>query len=93
MAAKTTQPLFCTGPGLVVLYYLIRSRPDARAIVPSRRYTIATLAIGSPWIIGTVAWYIRNLTPAMQLARSGAFAPATSKFWGKNDTYVNTIRY
>ena len=54
MLAKVSSPLFCFGPGMAALYYAVRYRGQSASEPISR--SIATLAIGVPVAVATIAF-------------------------------------
>lgn len=90
MLAKVSSPLYCIGPGLVALYYLVRSgRKDESE---SRVMVAATLAFGVLLGLATVAWYNRNLQAVVahiSMAASGNVA----ELYGKQEQFLLSMKY
>lgn len=91
MSSKEIQFLFCAWPGLFAVYYLIRPRPAApRALSASLIVTVVATVVAG---IATAAWYYRNLDAVVMHVQAGAYGPGVRTFWGKEDTYPNTVAY
>lgn len=84
MLAKTTSPLYCTGPGLVALVYLIHRAP--RSSTPDRS---GRSALWVWWILALVlagaasVWYGRNFEAALHHAMTASFGPVAESFGGR----------
>ena len=91
LLAKGTQPLFCLWPGLVACFYLIRPRHTASSTF--RCATLMSLALGTPVILATLAWYGRNVTWVIKHILASGSGSGAATFWGKDDTYLNTFAY
>ena len=71
LLTKVSQPLFCVWPGVVACRYFVwPRRTDANSL--GSPYTLFSFTIAILLSAATVAWYVRNMTPVMQLAREGA---------------------
>ncbi len=90
MLAKVSSPLFCFGPGLASVYYVVRytgrsgSEPIGRSI--------ATLAISVPLVVATIAWYERNIQFVVEhvsLASTGRVA----ELYGKADAFLPSFTF
>lgn len=92
MLAKASSPVFCTGPAVVALGFVIGIWP----IKPPWGWKNRSTAIG--WIVailmstGMVFWYYRNIAAAMRFALLAAFSPAAA-IYGKEDTFFNSFVY
>lgn len=93
LLTKEIQPLFCLWPGLVSLRYVFRTRQIQPSEGALRSTTILTFVLGIPLVVATLAWYYRNLEPVAHHLYAGSYGPGVRIFWGKEDTYLNTLAY
>ncbi|HEX7705712.1 MAG TPA: hypothetical protein VF701_04550 [Thermoanaerobaculia bacterium] len=94
LSTKQIQPLFLVWPVLWVLWYMWSVRTQLRAgIVVHRAVLLGTLLGGAVLWALTLAWYLRNLRAVLQHLYAGSYGPGVRLFWGKEDTYVNTLTY
>ena len=90
MLAKVSSPLFCFGPGLAALYYAVRYR--GRSASEPISNSIATLAIGVPLAVATIAWYQRNIQSVVahvSLASTGRVA----ELYGQSDAFLPSFTF
>jgi hypothetical protein len=90
MLAKVSSPLFCFGPGLVAVYYLIRG--GVKDAGPSGRQTAAWLVLAVPLTIGTTLWYVRNLAHVVAHVRM-ASTGSVSELYGKSEEFLLTLEF
>jgi hypothetical protein len=89
MLAKVSSPLFCFGPGLVALYYIVRAgKPDHVA----GRASLITLAVALPVGLATVAWYHRNLAAVIAHVSMAASGPV-AELYGKSEQLLPSLRF
>ena len=93
LLTKEIQPLFCLWPGLISLRYFFRTGEIERLDGAQRVTVILTFVLGVPLIAATLAWYYRNLEPVTHHLYAGSYGPGVRIFWGKEDTYLNTLAY
>jgi len=93
LLTKEIQPLFCLWPGLISLRYFFRTGEIERLDGAQRVTVILTFVLGVPLIAATLAWYYRNLEPVAHHLYAGSYGPGVRIFWGKEDTYLNTLAY
>jgi hypothetical protein len=93
LAAKEIQPLFCVWPGAVAFVYLLRSsqRPDVSRA--QKRLTIVSWMLAIPMAVLSAAWYFHNLATVYGHLQEGAYGQGVKTFWGKEDTYINSLAY
>ena len=90
MLAKVSSPLFCFGPGLVVLYCLVRPRRHNDS--SARRTEVVSLASALVLAAGTIAWYylnIQTVTAHVSMASSGPVA----ELYGKSEQLLPSLNY
>jgi len=93
MLAKTTSPLFCLGPGLVLVWYLFRPGADRTFTYGWRnKSTLATLAGSLLLGASTVVWFAQNYASAL-----GHILTNVSRFhtemYGLKDIFLNLLNY
>ena len=93
LLSKEIQPLFCLWPGLVSLSYVFRTREIQASENTPRSTIIFTFVLGIPLIVATLVWYYRNLALVARHLYAGSYGPGVRIFWGKEDTYLNTLVY
>ena len=92
LAAKQSQPLFCVWPGLFLVYEVARSR-NAATTAAQRAGTFALTLAAVAFSALTAEWYWRNFA-IVRIQMIGALStPAVHTFWGRSDTYANTVMY
>jgi hypothetical protein len=92
LASKQIQPLFCLWPGLVAVY-VSNARAGREPSVPRPRAASLTFVLGIALLAITLIWYVHNFEAVTSHLRAGAFSPALTLYWGKDDSYLNTVAY
>ena len=91
MATKVTSPLYCVGPGLVVLFHLFaRGAPESRELTRPRALRWWVLAFLLCAV--TTVWYVNNLGPSLEHATAATSGPVAELF-GKQDTFIGALGY
>jgi len=93
MLAKTTSPLFCLGPGLVVVWYLFR--PDAYRPFSygwRNKSTLAALASGLLLSAATAVWFAQNFASALSHIFINLSRPH-EEMYGLKDILLNLLNY
>jgi tetratricopeptide (TPR) repeat protein len=88
MLAKVSSPLYCFAPGLVALYYFVRS--NSRDTSQGR--PVATLALSILVAAATVAWYYQNFRTVVahvSMSASGSVA----ELYGKQEPFLLSLKY
>jgi Tetratricopeptide repeat len=91
MLTKVSSPLYCFGPGLVCVYYLLRGTPDGNRSRDGRPVVIVWVLAVSVAAL-TAAWYYRNITfvsAHVAMATSGTVA----ELYGKKATFLSNLGY
>lgn len=89
MLAKVSSPLFCFGPGLVALYYVVR---PARSGATDRIATTITLAIAIPVGAATIAWYYRNFQFVVAHVAMASTGPV-AELYGKAEWLLPSLEF
>jgi hypothetical protein len=85
LLAKTTSPLYCTAPGLIALYGIVRGRArPPSGDKPSRGADWTRWILALTLAAGAAAWYARNSASALQYASTAAFGPVAELFGGRS---------
>ena len=83
MLAKVSSPIFCFGPGLVALVYLIR--PVSTDFPDSRRPAVTTLACAIPLAVATAVWYYLNAEAVIGHVSMASTGPIAELYGGQLD--------
>jgi hypothetical protein len=91
MLAKVSSPLYCIGPALVGLWFVLRRTQAAHdAHERPQQRVVLSLAAGVFLSSLTAAWYQGNVGAVLQHARTAASGPI-SELYGGNDSFLNTM--
>jgi len=94
MLAKVTSPLYCLFPGLLSLGYAFvpLRQPENHASESPKWLIPATAVLGGILGLGTIAWYIKNLSAILQFAAQSS-SGAVAELYGTKDTFANKVVY
>ena len=88
LLAKTTSPLYCLLPGLLVLATLLRPRPPGAAA--GRGAAASAWVLAGLSAVAAAAWYAHNFGIALQHARTAAFGGLAEQY-GHSDTFLHAL--
>jgi tetratricopeptide (TPR) repeat protein len=90
MLAKISSPVYCFGPGLVAVYYIVR--PAQNHDVRSRGVVAVRLAFGGVLATATAAWYYRNLHIVLDHV-STATTGTVAELYGMKANFLQNLGY
>jgi tetratricopeptide (TPR) repeat protein len=90
MLAKVSSPIYCAGPGLVGLYYVVRAVNAGRTARNTR--VGVTLALGLIISTATAAWYYKNFQRVVAHVSMAASGPV-AELYGKHDQFLGSMTY
>lgn len=96
MLVKITSPLYCLGPGLIALTYLLcpQLRVDrlTTTLKPTTKSDYTVLGLATILAIGAMGWYAKNLAQVVQFAIY-ASSGSGAELYGKRDVFLNKLFY
>jgi hypothetical protein len=92
MLAKASSPLYCIGPGLVALWYVVKARPRFVKDEWLQKRVIATLVAGILLSLAAIRWYRENVRDVIQHVSISSSGPI-AEIYGKKDIFLNTMSY
>lgn len=92
MLAKVSSPLYCIGPALVALGFILGILPSKTPWGWKHPLTVLAWIAAIPLSIGTVCWYYQNIAQVMSHVAMATTGPIAA-VWGKEDTFFNSFVY
>jgi hypothetical protein len=94
MLAKVSSPLYCLGPGLLILWYALK-RKESSWLKSEWLQTrvVAVLAVGILMGIATIGWYYTNVGWVIQHASDSSFGSIVELYWGKKGPLLNMMGF
>ena len=92
MLAKASSPLFCFGPGLVAVYYLVTLPKNTEPRIRHPVLLAITIVAAIPMSVATIAWYQRNLKAVFAHVSLSARGPV-AELYGKSDQMLQSLKF
>jgi hypothetical protein len=92
LLSKSSSPAYVVVPGLLTSYFLLASGGPVRRWNFHKFSNAFAMASGLVAALATVAWYGKNYT-AVKAHTMVASSGSVAAYWGKEDTYLNTMIY
>jgi hypothetical protein len=90
MLAKVTSPLYCLGPGLLTLWYVLKRNTSP---CPKSKWlqtrVVALTGVGILMGLATTKWYYTNFDSVIQHSSDSSFGSVVEAVWGKKAPLVN----
>jgi hypothetical protein len=92
LLSKSSSPAYVVVPGLLASYFLLASGGPVRGWNFHKFSNASAMASGLVAALATVAWYTKNYT-AVKAHAMVASSGSVAAYWGKEDSYLNTMIY
>jgi hypothetical protein len=92
LLSKSSSPAYVVVPGFLACYFMFAGRDSTRGWNFHGLSNSLALASGSLAALATAAWYAKNYS-AVKAHAMVASSGTVAAYWGKEDTYLNTMVY
>lgn len=92
MLVKTSSPIYCIGPGLLALRYVVWPNPIQRSVTAGKKRTVFFLGVGVLLIVLAIGWYSHNLEAVIRHVSISSTGPV-AELYGKSEPFLNSFVY